>query len=76
MASAGIDPLQAGHRLREEVMTVNNNEPYRSCPVCRGKLSRLMKRHENGYDWDVYQCPNCGSEVWIVPFKVLVESRS
>ncbi len=54
---------------------MNDNEPYRSCPVCRGKLSRLMKRHENGFDWDVYQCPNCGSEVWILPFKVLVEGK-
>ena len=42
---------------------------YRSCPVCRTKLSELMERRENKVRWKVYECPNCGSEVWVDPFK-------
>lgn len=44
---------------------------YRPCPVCRAKLCELMKHKENGVNWDVFECPNCGSEVWIDPYKKL-----
>jgi ribosomal protein L37AE/L43A len=51
------------------------NKPYRGCPVCRNNLSELMHKRENGKIWDVYECDNCGSEVWIVPFKRVLEGR-
>jgi len=47
------------------------NETYRPCPMCRAKLSPLMKHKEKGVDWDVYECPNCGTEVWVDPYKRL-----
>jgi uncharacterized Zn finger protein len=47
------------------------NDLYRSCPVCRTKLSEMMERVEHKTKWLVYKCKNCGSEVWIDPFKDL-----
>ena len=49
-------------------------DQYRVCPICRSKLSELMERVEHGVKWKVYECKNCGSEVWINPFKRLIES--
>ncbi len=46
---------------------------YRGCPICRSNLSELFKRHEHDHDWEVYQCSNCGSEVWVIPFKELLK---
>jgi hypothetical protein len=34
-----------------------------------------MQKEENGKMWDVYECSNCGSEVWIQPFKKVVEGK-
>jgi DNA-directed RNA polymerase subunit RPC12/RpoP len=50
------------------------NDKYRACPICRSRLSELMDRVEHGVKWKVYECKNCGSEVWINPFKRLIES--
>jgi uncharacterized protein with PIN domain len=44
-------------------------DKYRPCPVCKSKLSEFMRRQEGDVRWDVYECKNCGSEVWIDPFK-------
>jgi uncharacterized protein with PIN domain len=44
---------------------------FRPCPVCRTRLTELMKRKENNVDWVVYVCPNCGSEIWIDHYKNL-----
>jgi DNA-directed RNA polymerase subunit RPC12/RpoP len=67
LAYPGLDPIG---RLRPgKGVIVVFNKPYRGCPVCRSGLSELMKRKENGQDWEVYECSNCGSEVWVVPFK-------
>ena len=49
------------------------SDEYRSCPVCRNKLSELMSRVENGVKWKVYECKNCGSEIWVNPFKRLLK---
>jgi uncharacterized protein with PIN domain len=45
------------------------NKPYRGCPVCRSALSELYKKKEENVKWEVYECPNCGSEIWVDPFK-------
>jgi len=46
-----------------------NDEPYRGCPICRAKLSRLLDYKDNGRVWKMYECPNCGSEISVDPFK-------
>ena len=49
------------------------SEDYRSCPIDRSRLSPLMDRKENNVKWNVYECKTCGSEVWIHPFKRLIQ---
>ena len=52
-----------------------SDEPYRSCPVCRSKLNKLMNYDEGKKKWKVYQCPNCGSEIYLDEFKLLKEKH-
>jgi len=37
------------------------------------KAGELMDKVENGIRWKVYECKNCGSEVWLYPFKRIIE---
>ena len=51
-------------------------KPYRPCPICRNGLTVTMSKYkEQGHVWDVYECSNCGSEIWIIPFKRVVEGK-
>ena len=55
-------------------MTVMYESAYRACPICRNKLTLTKEKFKNaGQQWDIYHCPNCGSEIWIVPFKRIRE---
>jgi hypothetical protein len=48
----------------------NTYEPYRPCPICRGRLHFMRKQRENGIEWDVYICTgDSQSEVWVDPYK-------
>ena len=51
-----------------------DKDPYRPCCICRNNLQRLhQKLATEGSKWDVYGCSNCGSEIWIDPFKKVRE---
>ena len=52
-------------------MVAQYDNMLRPCPVCRARLMQIMKRRERNVDWVVYECPNCGSEVWIDHYKKL-----
>jgi uncharacterized protein with PIN domain len=45
--------------------------PYRPCPICRTHLKPVVgpEYEKNDPPWKVYTCPNCGSEIWLCPFK-------
>lgn len=52
--------------------------PYRPCPMCRTQLEDLTKHGVFGdkYDgWKFYECPNCGSAVYIDPFLRVREGK-
>ena len=70
-AITGERPVLAGQWPRKGVIAMFG-KPYRGCPICRSNLSELFRRHEQDQDWEVYQCSNCGSEVWIIAFKELL----
>lgn len=51
-------------------------KPYRPCPMCRTNLKESEKQAQNeegSPKWVAYECPNCGSEVWIKPFARVIE---
>ena len=51
-----------------------DKEPYRPCPICRNGLKTLHERLKaEASKWDVYGCSNCGSEIWVDPFKLVLE---
>lgn len=52
-----------------------HDTPYRSCPVCNKRMKFDAERQEAGYTWKVYDCSNCGTHVWIVPFKQLLDRK-
>ena len=49
---------------------------YRPCPICRTKLTLAREKFEDeGIRWNIYVCPNCGSDVWIDPFRRVREHK-
>ena len=55
-----------------------DKEPVRTCPIDRCRMEPvkgLDYREENGYVWQVYDCPNCTTQVWLVPFKGYCDSK-
>ena len=53
-----------------------HDKAYRPCPICRTNLVEQPmsgRFKEAGRKWDIFDCPNCGSEIWIDPFKRVIE---
>ena len=56
-----------------------NDSPYRPCPVCRNGMKPkvgMPEWQEGQKIWHCYECSNCGSEVWILPFNRIRKSKS
>lgn len=65
--------------------------PYRPCPMCRTQLQAIADLKEKRSlisffnfrlrfgevkpSWVGYECPNCGSEIWIDPFSRVREGK-
>ena len=70
-----------GPKESDACMTVKlsmyDKQPYRRCPVCGTRLERHKNYganyQESGRTYEVHECPNCGSEVWIAPFRRIRE---
>jgi uncharacterized Zn finger protein len=52
--------------------------PYRPCPMCRTQLEDYTQKvilDEGQGRWKCYECPNCGSAVFIDPFIRVKEGK-